>query len=299
MDPLRQVRLKELMNISSGHPDIKIGVIDGPIDFNHPAFLGSKIKTAKDSQFGECKRADSISCAHGTFVAGMLCAKREALALAICPNCEIILYPIFEDDEKNIQNGYENTPNTTPEELSDAIIETIDAGARIINLSLGFSSSSLTVYDKLYDAYDYALRRNVILVAAAGNHGNIGSISLISHRWIIPVAACDDNSRLYRLSNFGPSIGNRGLMAPGVNIRSTYPGGQYTTLSGTSFATPFVTGTIALLWSLFPTATPAEIIHAIIHSPSHARRTIIPSLLNAEAAWNTLKNMRSSSYPGV
>ena len=44
MDPLSQIRLHSLMNISSGHPDISIGLIDGPVDFNHPAFQGSRIK---------------------------------------------------------------------------------------------------------------------------------------------------------------------------------------------------------------------------------------------------------------
>jgi subtilisin family serine protease len=76
------------------------------------------------------------------------------------------------------------------------------------------SSSSLIVYSKLQEAYDYALRKNVIIVAAAGNQGNIGSISLINHRWLIPVAACGEDSRLDPLSNFGPSIGNRGTNGP-------------------------------------------------------------------------------------
>ena len=98
---------------------------------------------------------------------------------------------------------------------------------KVINLSLGLSSSSLTTYDKLQQAYDYALDKRVIIVVAAGNQGNIGNISLINHQWLIPVAACDEDGRLDPISNFGPSIGNRGLMAPGVNIRSTYPGGQY------------------------------------------------------------------------
>jgi subtilisin family serine protease len=291
MDPLSQTGLLSLMNISSGHPNIRIGVIDGPVDFNHPAFQESRIRTVKDSKLGACKSASDISCTHGTFVAGILCAKRGLSAPAICPNCEIILNPIFrEEDANNTNNKYTIFPSATPKELANAIIETVDAGAQVINLSLGLSSSSLTVYDNLQQAYDYALHKGVIIVVAAGNQGNIGNISLINHQWLIPVAACDEDNRLDPMSNFGPSIGNRGLMAPGVNIMSTYPGGKYTHLSGTSFAAPFVTGSIALLCSIFPNATPAEIIHSITTGTSFKRRSIIPSLMNVEAAWNKLKN---------
>lgn len=294
MDPLSQTRLYSLMNISGGSLDISIGVIDGPVDLSHPAFCESKIRTVRDSQLGACKIASSVACTHGTFITGILSAKRGLSAPAICPNCQIILYPIFrEDGTSNTRNDSNLFPNATAEELSNAIIETVDSGAKIINLSLGLSSSSLTVYDKLQQAYDYALHKNVIIVAAAGNQGNIGSISLINHHWLIPVAACRDDGRLDPMSNFGPSIGNRGLKAPGVNIRSTYPGGGYAEMSGTSFAAPFVTGAMALLWSIFPQSTASEIIYSIISGPSHSRRSVIPPLLNSEAAFYILKNLKA------
>ena len=81
-----------------------------------------------------------------------------------CPNCKILLYPIFNENN----NIYAHThvtkdftvPNISQEELSNAIIETIDAGARIINLSLG--SSSFTIFPKLRDAYDYAVKKDTI-----------------------------------------------------------------------------------------------------------------------------------------
>lgn len=293
MDPLTQTRLQSLMNVSTGNPDLVIGVIDGPVDLSHPAFQSSNIKTVRDSQLNACKNANSIACSHGTFVAGILCAKRGLSAPAICPDCQIILYPVFsEDDTNNTSNNNNITfPNSTPEELSNAIVETVDAGARIINLSLGLSTSSLTIYNELQEAYDYALKKGVIVVVAAGNQGNIGNVSLINHQWLIPVAACDEEGRLDPISNFGPSIGNRGLMAPGINITSTYPGGQYTHMSGTSFAAPFVTESIALLWSIIPNATPAAIIHSITTVTSYRRRSVTPPLLNVEAAWNKLKNL--------
>ena len=113
------------MNISSGDPKVKIGVIDGPIDLNRPHFHGSRIRTVKDSQTSRCRIASSIACMHGTFVIGILASKRGSKAPGICPNCEIILYPIFkennEDNGKSSMRSLEESfvPSSTPEELSN------------------------------------------------------------------------------------------------------------------------------------------------------------------------------------
>lgn len=289
MYPLVQTGLQSLMSLSRGHPNITVGIIDGPIDITHPAFETSKIEMIKDWQLSACKNATSIACIHGTFVAGILCAERGLSAPAICPDCKIIVNPIFREEIKKYKNEV-IVPSVLSEELASAIVETVDAGARIINLSLGLSGSFVTARDSLCQAYDYALRKDTIIVVAAGNQGTIGNISMFDHQWPIPIAACDENNNLDLISNFGNSIGKRGLMAPGLNIKSTYPGGQYMQMSGTSFAAPFVTGCIALLWSIFQKATPAEIIHSLTHVRSSNRRSIIPPLLDVKAAWNKLKN---------
>ena len=286
MDPLVQTRLRSLMNISSGDSNVKIGLIDGPVDFRHPAIKGSNIRTVKGSQFSACENASDLACVHGTFVAGILCAKRGSSAPAICPDCEIILNPIFGQSMKNVGK----VPSASPKELANIILETVDVGAKIINLSLGMSSPSLTVHDEIQLAYDYALSKGVLIVAASGNQGDIGSISLIDHHWLIPVAACDEDSRFDPMSNFGRSVGNRGLMAPGVNVKSTYPGGKYTNMSGTSFAAPFVTGALALLQSIFTQASAVAIKYVVTRNElDHRKRSTIPSMLNAENAYFTLK----------
>jgi len=287
MNPLDQIKLRPLMNISSGTPEVVIGVIDGPVDYSHPAIERSRIKTVKKSQQIACKKVNSVACTHGTFVTGVLCAMRGLFAPALCPNCKVILYPIFSE-ELNPNEVSNAIPSITPEELSKAILQTINAGAKIINLSLGLSSSSLTSYQELKEAFDYALQKGVILVVAAGNQGNIGHTAMLDHPWLIPVAACDLQGRIDPISNFGHSIGKRGLMAPGVNITSTAPGGKYAQMSGTSAATPFVTGTIALLWSIFLEAPSHRIIKSLISNKIRGR-SIIPQLLNAQEAYRLLQ----------
>jgi hypothetical protein len=98
VDPLNQVKLHPLMTASSGNPKVVIGLIDGPIDFSHPDFQGSRIRTANESQLAACKIAHSAACMHGTFVAGILSAKRGISAPAICPNCEVVLRPVFAEE---------------------------------------------------------------------------------------------------------------------------------------------------------------------------------------------------------
>jgi subtilisin family serine protease len=302
MDPLSLIRLRSLMNISGGSPDITIGLIDGPVDLNHPAFNGSTIRAVKDSQLAECKNAGSIACSHGTFIAGILCAKRGLSAPAICPSCTLLLRPIFTEQRRIMKNSNKNNntnksdtylfPSSNPEDLSDAIIEIVNAGARIINLSLGLSTSSLVTYPELQEAYDYARQHGTIIIAASGNQGNIGSISLLHNQWIIPVAACDEYGHLDPMSNFGPSVGGRGLMAPGINVTSTSSGGGYVKMSGTSFAAPFVTGVLALLWSVFPTASPAQLVRSIrVGSSHHLHRSIMPPLLNVETVYHLLESI--------
>lgn len=275
------------MNMSRGDYGISVGIIDGPVDLCHSAFNNSRIRMAAKSESTKCRDADSMSCIHGTFVTGILASKKGSAAPAICPNCEIILRPIFYDTHG--KGGSYQFPRSTPQELATAIIQVIDAGATIINLSLGLSYSNITNYPQLNEAYDYAFKKGVIIVAASGNQDEIGFFPIIDHQWIIPVVSCNMRGKLDPKSNTGPSIASRGLMAPGENITSTAPGGGYRRMSGTSFAAPFVTGTIVLLSSLFKHATPAQLVRSIRYQMKI--RTIIPPLCDAQKSIDLLRNM--------
>jgi subtilisin family serine protease len=179
-------------------------------------------------------------------------------------------------------------PSATPKELAAAIIECIGAGVQVINLSLALAQPSTKGEQSLEEALNLAVRQSVIVVAAAGNQGTLGSSAITRHPWVIPVVACDLRGRPLNKSNLGSSIGRRGLTAPGDAITSLSAEGPPLTLGGTSVAVPFVTGTIALLWSEFPIATAAQIKLAVTQASAPRRAAVVPPLLDVTTAYQSL-----------
>jgi subtilisin family serine protease len=145
------------------------------------------------------------------------------------------------------------------EELAAAIIETIGAGARLLNISASLLQPLSPGERALQQALNHAAQRGVITVAAGGNHGTVSSSVITRHSWIIPDAGCDARGRSTSESNLGHSIGTRGVNAPSVSITSLGADGQPRLFSGVSAATPFVTGAIALIWSEFLGARAADV----------------------------------------
>lgn len=280
-DPLELVKLPPLMKHTSGRAGTTIALIDGPVATNHEDLSDTDIREIPGRLGGTCARADSVACMHGTFVAGILCAKRSSAAPAICPGCTLLVRPIFAETG----SGDRDMPSATPEELSTAIIDCVDAGASVINLSAALAQPSAKGERRLEEALDHSAKRGVIVVAAAGNQGTVGSTAITRHPWVIPVVACDLLGRPIGYSNFGNSIGRRGLSAPGHGITSLGTNGKSPTFGGTSAAAPFVTGAIALLLSIFPSATAVELKIAIHGSRVTRRPSVVPPLLNAWEAY--------------
>ena len=159
----------------------------------------------------------------------------------------------------------------------------------MLNLSAAFAQPSSRGERELEEALDYAAQLGVIVVAAAGNQGTLGSSVITRHPWVIPVAACDLRGRPVGQTNLGSSVGRWGLLAPGEGVVSLGAEGEPRTSGGTSVAAPFVTGTIALLWSMFPRASVAEVKHAVTMSAYGRRRTtVVPPLLDAWASYQTM-----------
>jgi subtilisin family serine protease len=280
--PLDLVRLAPLMAQTSGDRAVVIGLIDGPVAAAHPELASENVK---DIGGRPCVAADSVACRHGTFVAGMLLGRRGASAPAICPGCLLLVRPIFDEHAA----GTAATPSTTPEQLAQAILDCIAAGARVLNLSSALMRPSVRTERKIEEALDLARRRNTLVVAAAGNQGNLGGSAITRHPWVIPVTACDRHGLPLDFSNFGHSIGRHGLSAPGTEVASLAPEGPSVVGGGTSVAAPFVTGAAALLWSQFPDASAPEIRRALTSASTTRRGTLVPPLLNAWAAHNQLR----------
>jgi subtilisin family serine protease len=284
MTPSDSVTLTPLMQLTSGRADVRIGLIDGPVAKSHPELANEHVREIADTGGSAGAHASGAACLHGTFVAGILSAKRESVAPAICPDCTLLVRPIFA--EATAASG--SMPSATSEELAQAVLDCIAAGARVLNVSAALAQPSVKQEQVLEEALDQAARRGVLVIVAAGNQGILGSTAITRHPWVIPVVAHDHKGRLLDLSNLGSSIGRRGLGAPGDRITSLGADGKVRTSGGTSAAAPFVTGAIALLWSVFPQATTFHMKLAVTRAYSRRRPTVTPPLLDAWAAYQYL-----------
>ena len=148
---------------------------------------------------------------------------------------------------------------------------------------------------KLKNALDYAARKAVIVVAAAGNQGIISGSALTRHPWVLPVSACNLRGRPAAYSNIANSIRRNGLLAPGEKITSLGSNSQSAKFCGTSTAVPFVTGAIALLWSVLPGASARNIKKALTDFSRRNRSSLSPPLLNA---WGAYHSMRQNDLTG-
>jgi subtilisin family serine protease len=275
------VKLPQLMKLTSGRSEIAVAMVDGPIAFGHADLARSSIREVAGDASARCAQSSSAACVHGTFVAGILSAKRGSAAPAICPDCTLLVNPVFSE----AATGSMEQPSTTPEKLATAILECVWAGARVLNLSLAVTRSSSKGEHALKLSLDHAARHGVIVVAAAGNQGAVGGTIITSHPWVIAVAACDPNGKPVDQSNLGRSIGRNGLRAPGEQVTSLGADGPSLTLGGTSVAAPFVTGAVALIWSQLPTATGAQIRLAFHRAHARGRGSVTPPLLDAWATY--------------
>jgi subtilisin family serine protease len=186
------------------------------------------------------------------------------------------------------------SPRAEAHALAAAIVECVDDGVRVVNLSLGVVPGTARAEHELYLALEYARELGVLVAAAAGNQGTIGGTVITRHPWVVPVVACDRRGQPTRTSNLGRTIGRHGLLAPGSSITSLRAQSGVADHSGTSAATPFVTGTFALLRSLFPQTAAAQIRRAVVERSRWYRRSVTPPMLDA---WSAYQFLRGPVHP--
>jgi subtilisin family serine protease len=275
------VNLPNLMSLTEGRPEIVVALIDGPVNTSLPEFSSCTVRDISPG-VANCGLQESSACRHGTLVAGVLFARRRSMA-AICPGCTLLLRPIFG----RAKSDHDGVPGSSPEVLAAALIEAVEAGARIVNLSCGVSHCSTQGEIRLREALALAAGKGVIVVAAAGNHGTVGGSCITRDPWVISVASIDRTGRPMETCNLGASIGQRGLAAPGQNVISLNSTGESASFSGTSAACPFVSGAAALLWSEYPHLPAARIKDAL--TGGRRARSIVPPALDAWGALQRLK----------
>jgi hypothetical protein len=109
VSPLELIKLTALMERTSGSPEVKIGLIDGPVLAQHADLATENIREIRGENRAACAQANSLACLHGTFIAGILSGRRTSAAPAICPNCTLLIRTIFAETT----SGHEQMPSAT------------------------------------------------------------------------------------------------------------------------------------------------------------------------------------------
>lgn len=225
-----------------GDRGVCIAVLDGPVDRAHPCFEGADLTvlpTLAAQNAGEGR-----ALAHGTHVASIIFGQPGGPVRGVAPNCRGLIVPIFSDA------GQGNGLACSQLDLARAILSAVDNGAHIINVSGGQLSPSGSPEPILQQAIESCVRRNVLIIAAAGNDGCECLHIPAAAPSVLAVGAMEADGMPLASSNWGGAYGSQGLLAPGADVPGATPGGGTTVKSGTSFATPVVSGFAGLLASL-------------------------------------------------
>lgn len=267
------VQLSALMDITEGDAEVVVAIIDGPVlpHANLPDQFKAKLSTI------QCPR--SAAADHGTFIAGILAARRDGILGGICPACTFLVRPLMQRSSSSADH-----PRRDIEELATLVIESVEAGASVINLSLATSDVYVGKRHALEQALNLAAARDCVIVAAAGNTATVTGSTITRHPAVLPVVGYDAFGAPLRENTIGRSIGSRGLGAPGAGVIGLAGRSDYAVGRGSSVAAPFVTGAFALLKALFPAAPGALIKIAMLAASHHRRTSIIPPLMNAGGA---------------
>lgn len=234
---------------------MKVCVIDTGYLLNHADLPSSGVTGASFQGHGNWFTDGN---GHGTHVAGTMVALNNNIGVVgVLPSGLVGLHnvKIFNDS-----GNWTNASN-----LIQAIQSCQNAGAKVVNMSLGGGSSNTTERN----AMNNFTNSGMLLVAAAGNAGNTSLSYPASYDAVMSVAAVDSNKNL---ANFSQRNAQVEISGPGVNVASTWSDGGYRSISGTSMASPHVAGVAALVWSNHPQCTNTQ-IRNVLNQTAERRET--------------------------
>jgi serine protease len=252
--------LRKAWDATLGDPRVVVAIVDTGVDVGHPELAGQTAEgvsfvNALDPLHPDQQGSVLDGAGHGTHVAGIVAAAENGQGITgVAPRCRIMPVKALDHEERGFAS-----------DVASGILYAVDHGARVINLSLGSYGGSRL----LERAVARALDRGAVVVAAMGNDRQdpeLGYGEAPSYPAALPgvvaVAAHDESERICGFSNAGRWVT---LAAPGEAIWSTFPRqgpgteAPFEMLSGTSMATPYVSGVAALLLSLHPEWSPAQV----------------------------------------
>jgi major intracellular serine protease len=231
-DGLKMINVQSQWDKGLYGQGVVVAVIDTGVDYYHSDLMGQVLGGKDFTGKGDYMDGNG----HGTHVAGTIAASNKGTGiLGVAPEAKILALKALDD------NG-EGYMSWTVDAIRYAITQQVD----VINMSLGGPHTP-----DLQRAVREAVAAGIIVVAAAGNEGdgNESTEELSypgAYTEVIQVGAVDYNGALAYFSNTNKEVD---ILAPGVEILSTYPGGKYARLDGTSMATPHVAGAAALIKS--------------------------------------------------
>jgi subtilisin len=205
-----------------------VAVLDTGADLQHRDL---KLRIAKSKDFTNSRSGDSDIQGHGSHCLGVVGAAENNVGMVgVAPECTLLSGKVLGDTGSGLSSW-----------IAAGIDWSVEQGADVISLSLG----SPTEDPRIKAAVDRAVAKGVIVVGAAGNEGpREGTVGYPGGTaGVVCVAAVDSAERVAGFSSRGRQVV---VAAPGVNVRSCYPGDRFATMSGTSMATPYVAGCAAL-----------------------------------------------------
>jgi subtilisin family serine protease len=250
--PSADIKATAAWEETKGDPEVIVAVVDTGVDLLHPDLAAKLAGSGRDFVNDDFDASDDHG--HGTFIAGLIGAETDNnLGIAGAAwHCRLL--PV-----KVLNASAEGAYST----ISQGIIWAVLNGAGVINLSLGYTENSAT----LRDAVKYAFEQGAVLCAGTGNTGGAVEYPAAYDEYCLAVAATDYNDARPAWSNAGPQVD---AAAPGVSIFSTFPRGyfgpgalDYGYSQGTSAAAAHASGLAALIVSLKPFLTPAQVMDVI------------------------------------